>query len=71
MNIANRISKLEAKAMPGDDFKVFRVIGETGTGCNAQYDPIDDTDWNDPLRDQSGMAKWSRSSRSRSWPAIS
>jgi hypothetical protein len=29
MNIENRLSKLEAKTSTGDDFKVFRVIGET------------------------------------------
>jgi hypothetical protein len=29
MSIANRILKLEAKAISGDDFKVFRVIGHT------------------------------------------
>jgi hypothetical protein len=30
MNIGNRLSKLEAKAPIGEDWKVFRVIGEFG-----------------------------------------
>jgi hypothetical protein len=40
MSIANRISKLEAKAMPGDDFKVFRVIGDSDEECQAAIDRL-------------------------------
>jgi hypothetical protein len=40
MNIENRISKLEAKTSSGDDFKVFRVIGETEEELQAGIDRL-------------------------------
>jgi hypothetical protein len=38
MNFENRLSKLEAKAPAEDDWKVFRVIGETQEECQAGID---------------------------------
>jgi hypothetical protein len=40
INLENRLRKLEAKAMPGDDFKVFRVIGETEEELQAGIDRL-------------------------------
>ena len=40
MSIANRISKLEAKTSSDDDFKVFRVIGNTEEECQAGIDRL-------------------------------
>jgi nitrogen-specific signal transduction histidine kinase len=40
MNIANRISKLEAKTLSDDDFKVVRVIGETEEKLQAGIDRL-------------------------------
>ena len=35
MNIENRLSKLEAKTVSDDDFKVLRVIGDSDEECQA------------------------------------
>jgi hypothetical protein len=35
MNIEIRLSKLESKAPSGDDWKVFRVIGDSDEECQA------------------------------------
>jgi hypothetical protein len=40
MNIENRLSKLEAKAMSDDDWKVFRVIGNSDEECQAAIDRL-------------------------------
>jgi hypothetical protein len=40
MNINFRLSKLEAKTLSGDDFKVFRVIGETEEELQAGIDRL-------------------------------
>ena len=41
MNIENRLSKLEAKAPPSeDDWKVFRVIGDSAEECQAAIDRL-------------------------------
>jgi hypothetical protein len=41
MNIENRLSKLEAKAPPSeDDWKVFRVIGDSDEECQAAIDRL-------------------------------
>ena len=40
MNINFRLSKLEAKTSSGDDFKVFRVIGETEEELQAGIDRL-------------------------------
>jgi hypothetical protein len=40
MNIENRISKLEAKAPAEDDWKVFRVIGDSREECQAAIDQL-------------------------------
>jgi hypothetical protein len=40
MNIENRLSKLEAKAPAEDDWKVFRVIGDSEEECQAGIDRL-------------------------------
>jgi hypothetical protein len=40
MNIGNRLSKLEAKAPIGEDWKVFRVIGDSAEECQAAIDRL-------------------------------
>jgi hypothetical protein len=40
VNIENRLSKLEAKAPGGDDWKVFRVIGHSDEECQAAIDRL-------------------------------
>jgi hypothetical protein len=40
MNIEGRLSKLEAKAPSGDDWKVFRVIGDSAEECQAAIDRL-------------------------------
>jgi hypothetical protein len=40
MNIENRLSKLESKAPSGDDWKVFRVIGDSDEECQAGIDRL-------------------------------
>ena len=40
MNIENRLSKLEAKAVSDDDFRVFRVIGNSDEECQAAIDRL-------------------------------
>jgi hypothetical protein len=40
MNIENRISKLEAKSLSEDDWKVFRVIGNSEEECQAGIDRL-------------------------------
>ena len=40
MNIESRLSKLEAKAPVGDDWKVFRVIGRSDEECQAAIDRL-------------------------------
>jgi hypothetical protein len=40
MNIENRLSKLEAKTVSDDDFKVFRVIGNSDEECQAAIDRL-------------------------------
>jgi hypothetical protein len=40
MNIENRLSKLEAKAVSDDDWKVFRVIGNSDEECQAAIDRL-------------------------------
>lgn len=40
MNIEGRLSKLEAKAPSGDDWKVFRVIGDSAKECQAAIDRL-------------------------------
>ena len=40
MNIENRLSKLEAKTVSDDDFKVCRVIGDTEEECQAGIDRL-------------------------------
>jgi hypothetical protein len=40
MNIENRLSKLEAKAPADDDWKVFRVIGDSEEECQAAIDRL-------------------------------
>jgi hypothetical protein len=40
MNIENRLSKLEAKAPADDDWKVFRVIGDSEGECQAAIDRL-------------------------------
>ena len=40
MNIENRLSKLEAKSVSDDDFKVFRVIGNSDEECQAAIDRL-------------------------------
>jgi hypothetical protein len=40
MNIESRLSKLEAKAPSGDDWKVFRVIGDSDEECQAAIDRL-------------------------------
>jgi hypothetical protein len=40
MNIESRLSKLEAKAPSGDDWKVFRVIGNSDEECQAGIDRL-------------------------------
>jgi hypothetical protein len=40
MNIEGRLSRLEAKAPSGDDWKVFRVIGDSDEECQAAIDRL-------------------------------
>jgi hypothetical protein len=40
MNIEGRLSKLEAKAPSGDDWKVFRVIGDSAEECQAAIERL-------------------------------
>jgi hypothetical protein len=40
MNIENRLSKLEAKTVSDDDFRVFRVIGDSDEECQAAIDRL-------------------------------
>ena len=40
MNIEGRLSKLEAKAPIGDDWKVFRVIGDSAEECQAEIEKL-------------------------------
>jgi hypothetical protein len=40
MNIENRISKLEAKSLSEDDWKVFRVIGNSEEEIQAGIDRL-------------------------------
>jgi hypothetical protein len=40
MNIKARLSKLEAKAPSEDDWKVFRVIGDSKEQCQAGIDRL-------------------------------
>jgi hypothetical protein len=40
MNIEGRLSKLEAKAPAGDDWRAFRVIGESAEECQAAIDRL-------------------------------
>jgi hypothetical protein len=40
MNIESRLSKLEARAPSGDDWKVFRVIGDSAEECQAAIDQL-------------------------------
>jgi hypothetical protein len=40
MNIENRLSKLEAKTVSDDDFRVFRVIGDSIEECQAAIDRL-------------------------------
>ena len=40
MNIEGRLSRLEAKAPIGDDWKVFRVIGDSDEECQAAIDRL-------------------------------
>jgi hypothetical protein len=40
MNIKARLSKLEAKAPSEDDWKVFRVIGDSEEQCQAGIDRL-------------------------------
>ena len=40
MNIENRLSKLEAKAPAEDDWKVFRVIGDSKEECQAAIERL-------------------------------
>jgi uncharacterized protein YjaG (DUF416 family) len=40
MNIESRLSKLEAMAPSGDDWKVFRVIGDSDEECQATIDRL-------------------------------
>ena len=40
MNIEGRLSKLEARAPSGDDWRVFRVIGDSAEECQAAIDRL-------------------------------
>lgn len=40
MTIESRLSKLEARAPSGDDWKVFRVIGDSDAECQAAIDRL-------------------------------
>ncbi|SHN66266.1 hypothetical protein SAMN05444170_0889 [Bradyrhizobium erythrophlei] len=40
MRIEQRLSKLEAKVPAGDDWKVFRVIGDSAEECQAAIDGL-------------------------------
>jgi hypothetical protein len=40
MGIEHRLAKLEAKAPAADDWKVFRVIGDSAEECQAAIDRL-------------------------------